>query len=89
MKNALRRVRSRLTSMLQPAEERRHSLVGPPDLWEMKREFQIRFLRQAGLSPEHYLLDIGCGTLRGGIPLIDYLETGHYFGLESRQQGLD
>jgi len=54
----------------------------------MKRDFQFQFLRGAGLKPHHYLLDLGCGTLRGGIPLIDYLQTGHYFGTEVRPEVL-
>jgi cyclopropane fatty-acyl-phospholipid synthase-like methyltransferase len=68
---------------------RRHLLVGPPHLWKEKREFQIRFLRQEGLDPRHYLLDLGCGTLRGGIPLIEYLEPGHYYGVDLREQALE
>jgi SAM-dependent methyltransferase len=67
----------------------RHALVGPGDLWEMKRRFQIDFLRSAGLLPRHRFLDLGCGTLRGGIPLIDYLEPGHYIGVEVRGDVLD
>lgn len=67
----------------------RHALVGPADLWEMKRRFQIEFLRGAGLLPGHRLLDLGCGTLRGGIPLIDYLEPGRYVGVEVRGDVLD
>jgi cyclopropane fatty-acyl-phospholipid synthase-like methyltransferase len=63
----------------------RHSLVGPGNLWEMKRAFQIHFLQSVGLTPDQYLLDIGCGTLRGGIPIIKYLEEGHYYGIESRE----
>ena len=55
----------------------------------MKRAFQIDFLKSVGLQPAHYLLDVGCGTLRGGIPLIDYLERGHYYGLEVRAEVLD
>ena len=55
----------------------------------MKREFQINFLKRFGLMPQHYLLDIGCGTLRGGIPLIDYLDQGHYFGIEVRNDALE
>lgn len=64
-------------------------LVGPPYLWRMKREFQIKFLRQMGLNPEHYLIDIGCGTLRGGIPIIDYLQEGRYFGVDVRASVLE
>jgi SAM-dependent methyltransferase len=62
----------------------RHRLVGPAELWKMKRDFQMAFLRAQGLEPRHRLLDIGCGTLRGGIPIIDYLDRGHYFGIEVR-----
>ena len=62
----------------------RHGMVGPPDLWEMKRRFQFAFLKGAGLRPHHRLLDLGCGTLRGGIPLIEYLAVGHYTGVDVR-----
>lgn len=66
------------------AAELRHALVGPADLWQMKRQFQIEFLRARGLQPGNHLLDLGCGTLRGGIPLIDFLQEGHYTGIEVR-----
>jgi len=68
--------------------ERRHSLVGPAKLWEMKRDFQIQFLKSMQLIPQNYLFDIGCGTLRGGLPLINYLHEGHYFGCEVRENAL-
>jgi cyclopropane fatty-acyl-phospholipid synthase-like methyltransferase len=55
----------------------------------MKRDFQIRFLKQMSLEPRHYLVDIGCGTLRGGIPLIEYLQEGHYHGIEVRENVLE
>lgn len=71
------------------ANERRHALVGPLHLWKEKRRFQYDFLLQSGLQRRHRLVDIGCGTLRGGIPLLDYLEPGHYWGLEARAEVLD
>lgn len=64
--------------------ESRHSLVGPPNLWKSKRDFQIDFLLKKNLKPNDVLMDIGCGTLRGGIPLIDFLNEGNYFGIEAR-----
>jgi cyclopropane fatty-acyl-phospholipid synthase-like methyltransferase len=67
----------------------RHGLVGPAKLAGMKRAFQIDFLRRQGLRPEHRLVDIGCGTLRGGIPIIDYLARGNYCGIEARRYVLD
>ena len=55
----------------------------------MKRRFQFEFLTSRGLRSEHRMLDLGCGTLRGGIPFIDYLETGHYTGVEARAEVLE
>jgi len=69
--------------------ERRHELVGPSDVWRIKRAFQIDFWRAAGLMPADYLLDLGCGTLRGGIPLIDYLQRGRYVGIDVRKHALN
>lgn len=72
-----------------PKSVRRHALVGPPRLWEMKRTFQISFLQQvAGLEPHHRVLDVGCGTLRGGVPLIRYLDEGQYVGIDVRAEAI-
>ena len=68
---------------------RRAALVGPPEQWATQRRFQFEFLTSHGLQPEHRLLDIGCGTLRGGIPLIEYLHAGNYTGVEVRAAVLD
>lgn len=89
MNHSLKALGRRIRSLTQTRAERRHALVGPANLWKMKRDFQIRFLRDMGLKPVHYLLDIGCGTLRGGIPLIGYLQDGHYVGVEVRANVLD
>lgn len=69
--------------------DRRHGMVGPVHLWKMKRDFQIRFLQSVGMGPEDYVLDFGCGVLRGGLPMIEYLNAGHYYGIESRSAVLD
>ena len=66
----------------------RHSMVGRPDLWPMKRAFQIDFLRRQGLQPSQRVLDIGCGSLRGGAALIAYLDTRGYCGIDVRESVL-
>jgi SAM-dependent methyltransferase len=51
-------------------------------MWEEVGRLQFEFLRTRGLKPGHRLLDIGCGSLRGGIHAIKYLDTGNYYGLD-------
>jgi len=41
------------------------------------------------LKPEHYLLDVGCGSLRGGLYFIKFLKKGHYFGIDKNSEFLD
>jgi hypothetical protein len=70
------------------SQEKRQELVGPAHLWRMKRDFQLNFLKAQGLQPHHVLLDFGCGVLRGGLPLIKYLDCRHYYGVEVRRSVL-
>ncbi len=85
-RRAGRRLRLRLDMR---TSTRRAALVGDPERWEAQRRFQFEFLTSRGLAPSHRLLDIGCGALRGGIPLIEYLNTGRYTGIEARAAVLD
>lgn len=52
------------------------------DRWLALGEMQFGYLREHGLSPRHRLLDIGCGNLRAGRLLIEYLDAGHYYGID-------
>jgi hypothetical protein len=45
-------------------------------LWDELGRLQVDFPVSEGLEPAHVLLDIGCGSLRGGVHLIPYLEPG-------------
>jgi len=74
--------------LLDPPPEERRELVGRADLWPVKRAFQIEFLISRGLRPGHLVLDVGCGTLRGGVPVIAYLEPNRYVGVESRYEAM-
>lgn len=76
--------------IMNPAAKNRHGLVGRRvELVDVKRKFQISFLRSQGLLPHHRVLDLGCGTLRGGVAIIDYLERGNYTGLDVRRRVLE
>jgi len=63
-------------------------LIG--SLWEEMGKHQFEFLLSQGLQPDSRMLDVGCGTLRGGIHFIRYLEPGGYAGIdpESRFLGI-
>lgn len=51
-------------------------------LWDEIGRLQIDFLRAAGLLPSDTLLDVGCGSLRGGVHFVRYLEPGRYYGID-------
>ena len=57
--------------------------------WDEHRRFQIETLKLQGLRPEHRLLELGCGPLTAGIPVIEYLRPGHYIGVDIRSSVLD
>jgi len=70
----------------RPDEERLEAMVGPPGVWRETRAFQMQFLKRMGLKPHHRVLDVGCGPLRGGLPLISYLDEGNYLGIDVRPE---
>ena len=51
-------------------------------LWDELGDRQLHYLVINGLRPEHSLLDLGCGTLRGGRRFIRYLAPGRYTGFD-------
>ncbi len=51
-------------------------------LWDEVGRLQLDFLLKEGLTPEHKILDIGCGCLRGGIHFMRFLDAGKYHGLD-------
>ncbi|MFJ9177617.1 class I SAM-dependent methyltransferase [Streptomyces sp. NPDC102360] len=50
--------------------------------WLALGAMQFDYLVRHGLRPEHRMLEIGCGNLRAGWRFIDYLEPGHYYGVD-------
>ncbi len=63
------------------------NLVG--GFWDELGLLQFDFAKNRGLSPDHYVLDIGCGCLRGGVHFVHYLTPGHYYGIDLSQDLLD
>jgi SAM-dependent methyltransferase len=81
----LRAIRNR--SFGRRPDWHRIAIGGAGSAWERGAGRVYEFLRDAGLEPAHFLLDIGCGSLRAGSRLIPYLEPGHYVGVD-RDAGL-
>lgn len=57
--------------------------------WDEIGRLQFEFMKKQGLHPSHKLIDIGCGSLRGGVYFIDYLATNGFYGLDINQSLLD
>lgn len=57
--------------------------------WDEIGALQFEYLKAQGLRPHHKLLDVGCGSLRGGVHFVGYLDAGGYSGLDINQSLLD
>ena len=58
-------------------------------LWDEMGKLQFEFLVAQGLKPADVLVDVGCGSLRGGVHFIKYLEPGNYLGIEKEPELLE
>jgi SAM-dependent methyltransferase len=69
------------------------SAVGPADRYDVLGAHQFCVMVSLGLREQHKLLDLGCGSLRGGRLFIPYLAYGNYYGIEPHtdlvEEGLD
>ncbi len=55
-------------------------------MWELMGKHQFDFLVRQGLKPSHCFLDIACGSLRGGVHFIRYLDAGNYLGIDKEAE---
>jgi ubiquinone/menaquinone biosynthesis C-methylase UbiE len=53
-----------------------------PEHWLEVGEMQFNYLVDHGLRPHHRVLELGCGNLRAGWRLIEYLDAGNYTGTD-------
>jgi SAM-dependent methyltransferase len=56
--------------------------VGPSDEYDLNGALQFSLLTLLGMRESHAMLDIGCGSLRGGRFFVMYLRPGHYCAIE-------
>ncbi|MBO0809649.1 MAG: class I SAM-dependent methyltransferase [Actinobacteria bacterium] len=70
--------------MKSDATRSREGAVGSHthESWLELGQLQFDYLVSHGLQPGDRMLEIGCGNLRAGRLFIDYLEPGHYYGID-------
>ncbi len=76
-------------SSLKPGDKHYRAYIGPPLQYDFMGATQFRLLCSLGLRAHHQVLDLGCGSLRAGRFLINYLEPGNYCGIEPNQWLID
>ncbi|MFK7940751.1 MAG: cyclopropane-fatty-acyl-phospholipid synthase family protein [Roseovarius sp.] len=69
-------------SVTRPGDNNRRAYVGPPAQYDFMGATQFNLLTLLGLREEHRVIDIGCGSLRAGRYLIQYLMPECYTGIE-------
>lgn len=50
---------------------------------------QLELLLREGLQKDNYVLEIGCGALVAGIPIMSFLEKNHYLGIDPNKWLID
>jgi len=66
----------------EPRDFRYRAFIGPADKYDLTSALQFNLLTFLGLREEHFLLDVGCGSLAGGRLFIPYLLPRRYYGIE-------
>jgi hypothetical protein len=74
---------SRLESALGVGGSGHRGYVGGK--WDEIGKLQFDFMVGRGLRPEDVFLDIACGSLRGGVHFIKYLDPGNYLGIDKER----
>jgi SAM-dependent methyltransferase len=70
---------------LQPGDRHYRAYVGRMENYDVVSALQFNLLTLLGLREQHRLLDLGCGSLRGGRLFIPYLQPERYFGIEPNE----
>lgn len=71
-----------LSKALNPGGDHYRAYIGPPTQFDFMGATQFRLLTSLGLREEHHVVDIGCGSLRAGRYLLNYLMPARYIGVE-------
>src|SRR4051794_5404083 len=79
----------KISERAQQMRSARAFLGGPLEWFETIGRLQFATLIREGLNPSSKVLDVGCGSLRAGYWLMNFLEPGRYFGINPRSQEVE
>lgn len=85
----LKPLRRRLLRASETEYRRLEQMMGFAGQYATHRAVQMKLLRKQGMRRHHRVLEIGCGPLTLGIPLIAYLASGGYTGIDVRPSVVD
>lgn len=74
-----------LASGMKAGDNHYKAYVGPPENYDIGGFTQFSLLVNLGMRQQHNLLDVGCGSLRGGKLFLAYLLPKHYCGIEPNE----
>lgn len=77
------------TDAPKPGDDNLRAYVGRAENYDRMSAVQFGLLTMLGLREQHRMLDIGCGSLRGGRLFIPYLQPGGYHGIEPNKWLVD
>lgn len=86
LRPAVSGVRARLSLRRRRNDDPQWHRQAVGGLWEEMGRLQFEYLVGQGLQPHHRFLDIGCGSLRGGLHFIRYLDRGRYVGIDASEK---
>jgi ABC-type polysaccharide/polyol phosphate transport system ATPase subunit/SAM-dependent methyltransferase len=64
------------------ADDRAWHRLATGGRWDEEGAWVFEFLRARGLRPDHYVLDMGCGSLAAAARLLPFMDQSHYWGFE-------
>ena len=64
----------------------RHKMGGA---WSELGPWASDFLQRRGLQPQHYVLDLGCGSLPVTMTLLPFMAPGHYWGIDADREAFE
>ena len=62
--------------------DHRKLIGGPTEYWDFVGNYHLNILKNYGLTPGMKILDVGCGSMRVGCKLIEYLDAHNYYGID-------